>query len=162
MQKLLKRFRRSRDGMAAAEFAMLLPVLLTLFFGVMEFSLALACRADVANVASTAADLVAQDGTIAVMSSGLGSIAQNQNAHYEAYRTSKAALNMGLASIAARRGETRTWLAVDPGWVRTDMGGPDATLSIEESIPNLVTMLERRAGKGGLGFVSYQDRDLPW
>jgi hypothetical protein len=42
------------------------------------------------------------------------------------------------------------------------MGGPDATLSIEDSIPNLVTMLERRAGQGGLAFVNYQDRDLPW
>lgn len=114
------------------------------------------------RIADRFADLVAPGGTIAVMSSSLGSIAQNQGGHWEAYRTSKAALNMGLASIAARRNDGRTYLAVDPGWVRTDMGGPDATLSIEESIPNLVTMLERRAGQGGLGFVSYRDIDLPW
>jgi NAD(P)-dependent dehydrogenase (short-subunit alcohol dehydrogenase family) len=114
------------------------------------------------RIADRFADLVAPAGTIAVMSSGLGSIAQNQSGGYEAYRTSKAALNMGLASIAARRNDGRTYLAVDPGWVRTDMGGANATLSIEESIPNLVTMLERRAGKGGLGFVSYRDIDLPW
>ncbi len=114
------------------------------------------------RIADRFADLVTPNGTIAVMSSGLGSIALNQSGGYEAYRTSKAALNMGLASIAARRGDGRTYLAVDPGWVRTDMGGANATLSIDESIPNLVTMLEHRAGKSGLGFVTYQDRDLPW
>jgi NAD(P)-dependent dehydrogenase (short-subunit alcohol dehydrogenase family) len=114
------------------------------------------------RIADRFADLVTPAGTIAVMSSGLGSIGQNQSGGYEAYRTSKAALNMGLASIAARRNDGRTYLAVDPGWVRTDMGGANATLSIEESIPNLVTMLERRAGKSGLGFVSYRDIALPW
>jgi NAD(P)-dependent dehydrogenase (short-subunit alcohol dehydrogenase family) len=108
------------------------------------------------------ADLTTPAGTIAVMSSSLGSVALNTSGHWEAYRTSKAALNMGLASIVARRGDGRTYLACDPGWVRTDMGGADATLSIEESIPNLVTALERRAGKGGLAYVNYQDRDLPW
>jgi NAD(P)-dependent dehydrogenase (short-subunit alcohol dehydrogenase family) len=114
------------------------------------------------RIADRFADLVTPQGTIAVMSSSLGSIAENRSGQWEAYRTSKAALNMGLASIAARRNDGRTYLAVDPGWVRTDMGGPGATLSIEESIPNLVTMLERRAGNGGLGFVTYRDTDLPW
>ncbi len=70
MQGLLKRFRRSKDGLAAVEFAMLLPVLLTLFFGVMELALALACRADVANVASTAADLVAQESAVSTADMG--------------------------------------------------------------------------------------------
>ncbi|HEY0266808.1 MAG TPA: TadE/TadG family type IV pilus assembly protein [Rhizomicrobium sp.] len=65
MRARLKRFRGDKDGMAAVEFAMLLPVLITLFFGVMEVALALACRADVANVASTAADLVAQEKGVA-------------------------------------------------------------------------------------------------
>ncbi len=114
------------------------------------------------RIADRLADLTTRTGTIAVMSSSLGSVTLNTRGHWEAYRTSKAALNMGLASIAARRGDGRTYLACDPGWVRTDMGGADATLSIEESIPNLVTMLERRAGKGGLAYVNYQDRDLPW
>jgi NAD(P)-dependent dehydrogenase (short-subunit alcohol dehydrogenase family) len=113
------------------------------------------------RIADRFADLVTLAGSIAVMSSSLGSIGLNSSGSWEAYRTSKAALNMGLASIAARRNDRRTYLAVDPGWVRTDMGGPGATLSIEDSIPNLVTMLEHRAGKGGLAF-NYQDRDLPW
>ena len=62
---LVARFRKAKDGIAAVEFALLLPVMITLFFGVVEVSLALACRADVTNVASTAADLVAQESSIA-------------------------------------------------------------------------------------------------
>lgn len=64
MRKLLERFRKAKDGLAAVEFALLLPVMITLFFGVVEVSLALACRADVTNVASTAADLVAQESSM--------------------------------------------------------------------------------------------------
>ena len=108
------------------------------------------------------ADLVQAAGTVAVMSSGLGSIAGNQTGGWEAYRTSKAALDQGLRSIAARRADQRTYLACDPGWVRTDMGGADATLSIEQSIPNLVSMLEARRGSGGSALVTYQNRELPW
>ena len=53
-----------RTALAAVEFALLLPVMLTLFFGVYEVSLALAARADVTAVASTAADLIAQESTV--------------------------------------------------------------------------------------------------
>ena len=114
------------------------------------------------RIADRFADAVRPNGTVAVMSSSLGSIGLNESGGYEAYRTSKAALDMGLASIAARRKDGRTWLCVDPGWVQTDMGGPSATLTIDQSIPSLVTMLERRAGQGGIGFVNYDDKDLPW
>jgi NAD(P)-dependent dehydrogenase (short-subunit alcohol dehydrogenase family) len=114
------------------------------------------------RIADRLADLATPTGTIAVMSSSLGSIALNTFGSYEAYRTSKAALNMGLASIAARRNDGRTYIACDPGWVRTDMGGAEATLSIAQSIPNLVTALEHRAGTRGLRYIDYQDRDLPW
>jgi Flp pilus assembly protein TadG len=74
MRALLSRFRKAgasakagtanQDGLAAVEFALLLPVMITLFFGVYEVSLALACRADVTNVASTGADLIAQESTV--------------------------------------------------------------------------------------------------
>jgi Flp pilus assembly protein TadG len=50
--------------MAAVEFAFLLPVMITMFFGVVEVSMALSCRADVTNVASTAADLTAQASSL--------------------------------------------------------------------------------------------------
>ena len=53
-------FRKSNDGAAAVEFAILLPLLISMFFGVVETSLALLCRADVSVMASTAADLISQ------------------------------------------------------------------------------------------------------
>jgi Flp pilus assembly protein TadG len=57
-------FRRDKSGLAAVEFALILPLMIALFFGVEELSLALSCRANVVNVASTTADLVAQQSTI--------------------------------------------------------------------------------------------------
>ena len=108
------------------------------------------------------ADLCRPDGTVAVMSSSLGSIALNDSGGYELYRTSKAALDMGLRSIAARRKDGRTYLAVDPGWVQTDMGGPNAALTIEQSIPRLTDMLQARAGSGGIAFVNYANQEHPW
>jgi NAD(P)-dependent dehydrogenase (short-subunit alcohol dehydrogenase family) len=114
------------------------------------------------RIADCYADLVEPQGTVAVMSSGLGSIALNDSGGFEAYRTSKAALNIGLRSIAARRRDGRTWLAVDPGWVQTDMGGPDATLTIEQSIPSLTDMLEKRHRSGGVAFVNYSNEEHPW
>src|SRR5258708_12975795 len=54
----------NEEGIAAVEFALLLPVMITLFFGVVETSLALLCRADVSIMASTAADLISQSSAL--------------------------------------------------------------------------------------------------
>ena len=54
----------NEDGTAAVEFAMLAPIMITLFFGVFESSLALICRADVSLMAGTAADLISQANTV--------------------------------------------------------------------------------------------------
>jgi Flp pilus assembly protein TadG len=54
----------NEDGTAAVEFAMLAPVMITMFFGVVETSLALICRADVSLMAGTAADLISQANTV--------------------------------------------------------------------------------------------------
>ena len=108
-------------------------------------------------------DLVPPSGTIAIMSSGQGSISNNENGQFEVYRGSKAALNMFMRSFAARHaGDPRTLLLMAPGWVRTDMGGPQARLSIEESIPNLANTMDAQAGKAGLQYLDYLGRKVPW
>jgi NAD(P)-dependent dehydrogenase (short-subunit alcohol dehydrogenase family) len=107
--------------------------------------------------------LVTPTGTIGVMSSGQGSVANNENGGYEVYRGSKAALNTFMRSFAARhRDESRTLLLLAPGWVRTDMGGAGALLSIEESIPNLVDTIAAQSGKPGLQYLDYLGRTVPW
>jgi NAD(P)-dependent dehydrogenase (short-subunit alcohol dehydrogenase family) len=115
------------------------------------------------RVVETLQDLVLPTGTIAIMSSGQGSITNNEKGNFEVYRGSKAALNMFMRSFAARHAEdTRTLLLMTPGWVRTDMGGAHARLSIEESIPNLANTMDAQAGKAGLQYLDYLGRTVPW
>jgi NAD(P)-dependent dehydrogenase (short-subunit alcohol dehydrogenase family) len=108
-------------------------------------------------------DLVPPTGTIGVMSSGQGSVANNTVGKHEVYRASKAALNTLMRSFRARLGDDpRTMLLMAPGWVRTDMGGPDARLGIDDSIPLLVDVIEAQRGKGGLHYLDYLGRTVPW
>jgi NAD(P)-dependent dehydrogenase (short-subunit alcohol dehydrogenase family) len=102
-------------------------------------------------------------GIVAFMSSGLGSVADKTGGDSDLYSASKAALNSLSRSFAASLGRRRiTVLAVAPGWVRTDMGGPDAPLSVEESVRGIVDVLQSRAGTGRHGFVDYQGHEVAW
>jgi NAD(P)-dependent dehydrogenase (short-subunit alcohol dehydrogenase family) len=107
--------------------------------------------------------LVPATGAIALMSSGLGSVANNETGGWEVYRSSKASLNTLMRSFAARHaGDPRTLLLIAPGWVRTDMGGPDALLDVETSIRGVVDTIAARTGRPGLHYVNYQGNTVPW
>jgi NAD(P)-dependent dehydrogenase (short-subunit alcohol dehydrogenase family) len=108
-------------------------------------------------------DLVEPAGTIGVMSSGQGSVANNEHGGHEVYRGSKAALNTFMRSYAARHdNDLRTLVLMAPGWVQTDLGGPDARLTIDESIPNVVKTLDALRGTPGLHYVDYLGRTVAW
>ena len=107
--------------------------------------------------------LVRPGGTIAAMSSSLGSVALNDRGGWETYRASKAALNTLMRSYAVRHaGDGRSLALVDPGWVRTDMGGPDAGLGVEDSVPGVVDALLARMGQPGLQYFNYRGQTVPW
>jgi len=115
------------------------------------------------RVVETLGELIDPNGTIAVMSSGQGSIANNEHGGFEIYRASKSALNQLMRSYAARHhDDTRTLLLTAPGWVRTELGGPNARLTISESIPNLVTTIDAQRGHAGLQYLDYLGQTVAW
>lgn len=97
------------------------------------------------------------------MSSGLGSIQNNTSGSFAGYRASKAALNMMTHTMAVEMtDENFIVIAMSPGWVRTDMGGENATLSPTESIRGMLdTMAPLTAAATGK-FFSHDGTELPW
>ncbi len=80
----------------------------------------------------------ARDARIAIMSSSMASNARSSGGSY-AYRASKAAvLNLGRNLATDLRADRIAVGIYDPGWVRTDMGGTDADISVEQSVAGLV------------------------
>lgn len=108
-------------------------------------------------------DLVSADGLIGIMSSGQGSISNNENGGNDLYRGSKAALNQFMRCYAARYAEQpRALVLMAPGWIRTTLGGPDAPFTVEESIPKVVDVLLAQQGKRGLHYLDREGRAVPW
>jgi hypothetical protein len=68
-----------------------------------------------------------------------------------------------MRSYAARHHDTnRTLLLMAPGWVKTELGGPNARLTIGESIPNLVTTIDAQRGRTGLQYLDYLGAPVAW
>ena len=108
-------------------------------------------------------DLVDPAGTIAVMSSGQGSVSGNTNGGFEVYRATKAALNQMFRSYAVRHdGERRALLLMAPGWVKTSLGGPNAMLEIGDSIPPLLDTIDAQHGVPGLQYLDRHGRTVGW
>ena len=114
------------------------------------------------RVVETLSHLVAPNGLIGVMSSGQGSITNNVVGQREVYRGTKAALNMFMRSFAARQGPSRPMAVMAPGWVKTELGGPEARLTIEDSIPSLANVLIEKKERPGIEYLDYLGRTVPW
>ncbi len=100
---------------------------------------------------------------IANMSSKMGSIADNTSGGSYLYRSSKAALNMVNKSAAhdlARKGISVVLL--HPGWVRTDMGGPNGELSVEESVTALKRNLANVTFADSGRLLDIDGSSIPW
>lgn len=107
--------------------------------------------------------LAADSGILALMSSQLGSLNENPSGAYPLYSASKAALNMLSHQLRESTDPQRqTLLCVHPGWVQTDMGGSDATLTVSQSVNGLADQLDKWRGKGGHHYIDYAGNQLAW
>jgi NAD(P)-dependent dehydrogenase (short-subunit alcohol dehydrogenase family) len=100
---------------------------------------------------------------IVTLTSGMGSLADNTSGGSIAYRSSKAAVNMVMRSLAidlAPHGIT--CVVVNPGWVRTDMGGSHATLTPAESVKRLRDLIETLGPAQSGKFYNHDGREYPW
>ena len=99
------------------------------------------------------------------MSSVLASIELNQDDSWcwLPYRISKSALNSATRSLANQlKSKGVIVIALNPGWVKTDMGGENADITAEESVSGMMSILETMSLEDSGKFHSYDGRQLPW
>jgi NAD(P)-dependent dehydrogenase (short-subunit alcohol dehydrogenase family) len=100
---------------------------------------------------------------IVTLTSGMGSIGDNTSGGAYAYRSSKAAVNMVMRSLAvdlAPRGIT--CVVINPGWVQTDMGGPHGTQTPPESIAKLRRLIEDLGQAHSGKFFNHDGHQFSW
>ena len=100
-------------------------------------------------------------GTFAFITSGMGSIADTASSYGWLYRVSKAALNMAVHAAAHDYPKAKL-VVVNPGWVKTDMGGAGATLAVEDSIANMRRALAAVTQKDSGAFVNHDGGRYAW
>ena len=102
-------------------------------------------------------------GKLAVISSRMGSMGLRHSSIGTLYRASKAALNSVLADTALNFGpQGATCVAFHPGWVKTDMGGDEADLTVEQSVTGMRTALAALTAADNGRFLNYDGTPLPW
>jgi NAD(P)-dependent dehydrogenase (short-subunit alcohol dehydrogenase family) len=103
----------------------------------------------------------AAQGKFAFISSGMGSIGETDSSYGWLYRTSKAALNMAVKGASLDYASV-TFVALCPGWVRTDMGGPNATISVDESVSGLLNVIDGLKQENSGTYRDYTGRTVSW
>ena len=100
---------------------------------------------------------------VVTITSGMGSLSDNTSGGSIAYRTSKAAVNMVTRSAAIDLApQGITCVVVNPGWVKTDMGGPNATLTAQESVTAIRQLIEKLGPDHTGMFFHYDGTAYPW
>ena len=114
------------------------------------------------DLATQFLDRVVNGGTVAFMSSRMGSVALNSSGNLPLYRASKAALNSLTRSMVAGLDRPLTVLTLHPGWVQTDMGGPGADLDVTTSARGVASAILARHGQPGSFFIDESGAELAW
>lgn len=106
--------------------------------------------------------VAAANGKLIALTSGMGSIAESSGG-YVPYRTSKAALNMAWNALAIETKPLGIVAAVlDPGWVKTRMGGPNAPLQPDESVAPMRRLIERLGPEQSGRFLKRDGSEHAW
>jgi NAD(P)-dependent dehydrogenase (short-subunit alcohol dehydrogenase family) len=105
----------------------------------------------------------AGQATVAILSSKMGSMADNTSGGSYIYRSSKAALNAAAKSLAVDlQGEKIKVVIMHPGWVRTDMGGPNGLIDTATSIGGMRRVLANLTWEQCGSFIAYDGTVIPW
>lgn len=104
-----------------------------------------------------------RDKKMFFISSRVGSIQENTGGAMYAYRSSKTALNQVVKSLSIDlldRGISA--IALHPGWVLTDMGGPNALIDASTSVSGLIEVMDQVSIKDTGNFFNYDGSMIPW
>lgn len=97
------------------------------------------------------------------ISSLRGSLAWYKDSRFYAYSASKAALNMMTKRLAV---EAKTMgiiaIVIQPGWVMTDMGGPKAHITKEESVTGMLRVIDNLTFRDSGKFLGWDGKEIPW
>ena len=116
-------------------------------------------------VAQAYADLLRKGNNprVVQMSSGAGSLEQQANSRSYTYQASKAALNMFSRCLAnSLADDDMITIMLNPGWVVTDMGGPNANLQPEESVAGILNVVDNLTAADNNTFLQWDGATLPW
>jgi NAD(P)-dependent dehydrogenase (short-subunit alcohol dehydrogenase family) len=101
--------------------------------------------------------------TIVTITSKMGSVADNGRGGSYIYRSSKSAVNMVVKSIAIDlESDEIISVLLHPGWVRTDMGGPNGLISVEQSVSGMLSVIREVTSTDSGKFIAYDGQIIPW
>jgi len=104
-----------------------------------------------------------KDKKLVFISSKVGSIEDNTEGGMYIYRTSKTALNQVIKSLSIDlKEENFIVVALHPGWVQTDMGGPNALIDTKTSVRGMTEAIDNLTSKNSGKFYNYDGSPIPW
>ena len=100
---------------------------------------------------------------IASLTSKMGSIDDNSGGGEYIYRSSKTALNMVMKSLSIDlKPYDLSVITLHPGWVRTDMGGPNGLIDVDESVAGMKRQIDKLTIRTTGQFIAYDGKKIPW
>lgn len=105
---------------------------------------------------------LAAGARLITLSSSMGSIAGNEYGGWYAYRASKAAVNSLMKSVALELDEAVIAVALHPGWVQTDMGGPGADMDVQTSVAGMMNVIDGLEPEDNGAFLGFDGKRLDY